>query len=166
MLMSRLRPLSSPRDSQRGLSLVELIMFIIIVGVALTGALLGMNMMTEKSSGTLVQKQAQAAAESLLEEIEAHAYSGGSCSGTLGANQARSGVTAVCSYNGYYTTAGILDFYSNATVLSAYYVTPPVQIVPITSGELGTVPAAVRITVSVTNPASAVAVATGYRTAR
>jgi MSHA pilin protein MshD len=162
---------SIPHGRQSGISLVELILFIIIIGVALTGTLLGINLVTERSSGTLVQKQAQTAAESLLEEIEAHTYSGGSsCNGTLGANAARSGVPGVCNYNGY-TSAGIRDFYSNAVVagLGAYNVSPAVDIVQIASGvELGTtVPAtsAVRITVSVTDPTSAITVATGYRTA-
>src|ERR1019366_1941127 len=58
------------RHNQRGISLIELIMFIMIVSVALAGILLVMNVTTLHSSDPLVHKQALAIAESLLEEIE------------------------------------------------------------------------------------------------
>lgn len=57
-------------NNQRGISLVELIMFIVIVSVALAGILLVMNVTTKSSADPLVHKQALAIAESLLEEIE------------------------------------------------------------------------------------------------
>ena len=57
-------------SSQRGVSLVELIMFIVIVSVALAGILLVLNVTTKSSADPLVHKQALAAAESLLEEIQ------------------------------------------------------------------------------------------------
>jgi len=55
---------------QRGVSLIELIMFIVIISVALTGILLVMNIVTRSSADPLVHKQALAIAESLLEEVE------------------------------------------------------------------------------------------------
>jgi MSHA pilin protein MshD len=55
---------------QRGISLIELIMFIMIVSVALAGILLVMNVTTKSSADPLVHKQALAIAESLLEEVE------------------------------------------------------------------------------------------------
>jgi MSHA pilin protein MshD len=58
------------RHNQRGISLVELIMFIVIVSVALAGILLVMNVTTRGSVDPLVHKQALAIAESLLEEVE------------------------------------------------------------------------------------------------
>ena len=74
----RIRPLLAPLEidrstvstKQRGTSLIELIMFIVIVSVALAGILLVMNVTTKGSADPLVHKQAIAAAESLLEEIE------------------------------------------------------------------------------------------------
>ena len=56
--------------NQRGISLIELIMFIVIVSVALAGILLVMNVTTKGSADPLVHKQALAIAESLLEEVE------------------------------------------------------------------------------------------------
>ena len=58
------------RNSQRGISLIELIMFIVIISIALAGILLVMNRVTGHSADTLIRKQALAIAESLLEEVE------------------------------------------------------------------------------------------------
>lgn len=58
------------RPNQRGVSLIELIIFIVIVSVALAGILMAMNTMTGSSADPLVRKQALAIAESLLEEVE------------------------------------------------------------------------------------------------
>ncbi len=60
----------STRHNQRGVSLIELILFIVIVGAALAGILLVMNVTTRGSADPLVHKQALAIAESLLEEVE------------------------------------------------------------------------------------------------
>lgn len=58
------------QSSERGISLVELIMFIVIISVALAGILTVMNRVTGHSADTLIRKQALAIAESLLEEVE------------------------------------------------------------------------------------------------
>jgi MSHA pilin protein MshD len=55
---------------QAGLSLVELIMFIVIVGAGLAGILSVMNMTSQRSADPMLRKQALAIAESLLEEIQ------------------------------------------------------------------------------------------------
>jgi len=55
---------------QRGISLIELIMFIVIVSISLAGILLVMNTTTRGSADPLIHKQALAIAESLLEEVE------------------------------------------------------------------------------------------------
>ena len=59
----------SPQSSERGISLIELILFIVIMGVALGGILAAMNRVTNRSVDTLLRKQALAVAESLLEEV-------------------------------------------------------------------------------------------------
>ena len=60
----------SPSIRQRGVSLIELIMFIVIISVALAGILLVMNVTMRSSADPVVHKQALAIAESLLEEVE------------------------------------------------------------------------------------------------
>jgi MSHA pilin protein MshD len=57
------------KNSQRGLTLVELIVFIVIVGVALAGVLTVLNHTTRHSADPMLRKQALAIAEALLEEV-------------------------------------------------------------------------------------------------
>lgn len=54
---------------QHGLTLIELIMFIVIVGVALAGVLTVLNHTTRHSADPMIRKQALAIAEALLEEV-------------------------------------------------------------------------------------------------
>ena len=61
-------------NKARGVSLIELLVFIVVVGIAVTGvlALYGANVRT--SGDPMVRKQALAIAESLLEEVLAKPY--------------------------------------------------------------------------------------------
>ena len=54
---------------QRGFTLIELIIFIVIVGVAMAGILSVFNTSVKSSADPMVRKQTIAIAESLLEEI-------------------------------------------------------------------------------------------------
>lgn len=56
-------------NAQRGLTLIELIMFIVIVGVALAGIVTAINFNVQHSVDPIVKKQALAIAESMLEEV-------------------------------------------------------------------------------------------------
>jgi len=62
------------RRRQAGISLIELVMFIMIVSIALAGVLSVMNITTKNSADPMIRKQAISVAESLLEEIEAQAF--------------------------------------------------------------------------------------------
>lgn len=55
---------------QRGISFMELVLFIVIVGVALAGILGVMNLTARSSSDTLVRKQALMLAEGFMEEVQ------------------------------------------------------------------------------------------------
>lgn len=55
---------------QRGISLVELIMFVVIVGVAVAGVLAIFNVATQKSADPAARKQLQAIAEAMLQEVQ------------------------------------------------------------------------------------------------
>lgn len=57
------------RVRQAGLTLVELIIFIVVISVGLVGILSAMNMMTASSADPMVRKQAMAMAESIMEEV-------------------------------------------------------------------------------------------------
>jgi MSHA pilin protein MshD len=60
---------------QRGLTMVELVMFIVIVSVAVLGVLAVISLNTRASADPIRQKQAMAIAESLVDEIRAAAFS-------------------------------------------------------------------------------------------
>lgn len=167
-LSSILRPLSS----ERGVSLIELVMFIIIISVAVTGVLLVMNKVTGHSADTLIRKQAIAVAESLLEEVELQDFISASGVTACPPNPTPNPVTQanrasqyhiVCDYNGF-ATSGIFtvaDAASASAVLANYNAS-----VAVSSVALGTVLAgsAVRITVTVTDPQSNQVAIDGYRT--
>lgn len=63
------------RHGQAGISLIELVMFIVIVSVGLAGILSVMDVTTKASADPMLRKQAIAIAESLLEEIELQPFS-------------------------------------------------------------------------------------------
>ncbi|MFP5408593.1 MAG: type II secretion system protein [Gammaproteobacteria bacterium] len=60
--------------SERGLSLIELLAFIVVVGVAVGGVLSVYSLAARSSADPVVRKQALAIAESLLEEVLAMPY--------------------------------------------------------------------------------------------
>lgn len=154
--------INQPVSRQSGISLIELIMFIVIVSIALAGIMLVMNQITGHSADTLVRKQALTAAESLLEEIEAHAFSGSFPGPATQAN--RPSFDHVSNYNGFATT-GVFPADGTLTAvpgLGNYSVA-----VVVAASALGNIPAAsaMQITVTVTDPAGNTYNATGYRTA-
>ena len=57
-------------DRSRGVTLVELIVFIVIVGVAMAGLFAAFNTITAASADPQVRKQVLAIAEALMEEIQ------------------------------------------------------------------------------------------------
>lgn len=67
-------PSMLPRRRQRGVTLVELIMFIVIVSIALTGIVAVMRMTTADSGDPLRRKQALMLAEGLLEEVRSAGF--------------------------------------------------------------------------------------------
>jgi MSHA pilin protein MshD len=59
---------------QRGLSLIEVVVFIVVLGIGFSGMLVLYNQVTRASVDPMVRKQALAIASSLLEEVELRAF--------------------------------------------------------------------------------------------
>jgi MSHA pilin protein MshD len=188
------RPAMCTRHNQRGISLVELVMFIMIVAVALAGILMVMDRVTRSSADPLIHKQALAIAESLLEEIELMPFTfcdpddpaaglattvdatactapvGGEAIGPEFGETRYSAVTPfdnVNDYHGFSMAAGaIMDITNNPIGPAAGYSAAVV----ITLAGLTLVPAlpadadALRITVTVTGPDGTPVVVEGIRT--
>jgi len=159
--------LSAVESKQRGISLVELIIFIVIISVALTGILLVMNQVTRYSADPLIHKQAIAAAESLLEEIELQDFisQSGVIAAVTQANRA-SAYHIVNDYNNFPPDNAIGIFPTSGVAAIAGLENYRVK-VAVTNEALNGIAAgsAVRIAVTVTDPQGTAIAIDGYRTA-
>lgn len=169
------------RARQLGLSLVELVMFIVVLGLALTAVLKAFTQATAASVDPQLRRQALAIAESLMEEVQlmpftfcgaddanvATAQAVGDCATlpeAIGpeAGETRGTFDNVNDYNGL-AMAGIVDI-TNTPVsgLSGYSAS-----VRVAADDLGSLTAAsgdaLRITVSVTSPDGSTLTLDGYR---
>ena len=157
---------------QAGISLVELVMFIVIVSIGIAGILSVMNVTTGGSVDPMLRKQAMAIAESMLEEIQLKEFNNPADPGafTGAATQAnRALFDDVSDYNGFATT-GIYTVDGAAVIagLEKYNV----QVAVSSSGALAAsgggsaVPAADAklIAVTVTGPSATSITLHAYRT--
>lgn len=177
------------RHKQHGTSLIELIMFIMIVAVALAGILLVMNTVTKSSADPLIHKQALAIAESLLEEIELQPFtycdpddlaattanSTADCTAPVGGEvlgpeagetrYAAPNYDNVNDYNNFSMAAGaILDISGANTGLAGYRLDPIVIVRRGLALGLPTDDEALWIAVTVTGPDNVPVVVEGIRT--
>ena len=149
-------------NRQRGVSLIELIMYIVIVSTAIIGILSVMNVISKNSADPVIHKQALAIADSLLEEIELQdfaAASGTTSAGAVNSGNRTSGYHVVNEYNGF----AMNPFTSlNGSTLSGYSTSVSVQNVVL--GSIASA-SAVLIAVTVTDPSGNTLEMDGYRTA-
>jgi len=64
----------SNRNRARGMSLIEVVIFIVVLGIGIAGTVALFNQLTRSSVDPMVRKQALAIASSLLEEIELKSF--------------------------------------------------------------------------------------------
>ena len=148
---------------QRGFTLIELIIFIVVVAAGLAGILSVMNTVVKSSADPMIRKQTVAIAESLLEEIllKDYAKPTGSTATGFSSGGARNLYDCVDDYAGYNTTAGIVQPDAVPTPvdgLGSYNISPAVTV---TSTTLNSVAVKV-VVVSVTGPQGTISL-TGYR---
>lgn len=171
---------------ERGLSLIELLVFIVVVGVAVTGVVSVFSLNARSSADPVVRKQAVAIAESLLEEVLSKPYTycdpddANAETATSPADCATMPETAMApeadetrysnltpydnvnDYNGFSMT-GIVDISGNAIIpLAAYSASIQVQ----TAGAFNGILAGetLLVTVTVTAPGNHSVSLSGYRT--
>lgn len=150
---------------ERGASLIELVISIVLIGVGLAGVLIYFTTAVRGSGDPLAGKQALAVAESMLEEVMLRDFANPSGGFTGAASQAnRAQFDDVSDYNGFATTSvyAIDDAGSAAAILANYAVS--VTVTANAGTDLG-LPAAEakKITVSVSPPSGQGASLTAYR---
>lgn len=181
------------RLRQSGLTLLELILFIVIVSVGIVGILSVMNITTRHSADPMVRKQALSIAESLLEEIQLQpftycdpgdpnattAYSAATCTPALIQGLGPTGAQTryadprfnnVGDYHGFSMNAtnppGIKRLENGAVIggLESYNATVGIALeTPGTPGPGGVTADCLRIQVTVTAPGTETIILDGYR---
>ena len=173
----------------RGASLVEVIMFIVIVGIAAGAILMVFANATRTSADPLVRKQALAIAESLIEEIRLMPYTfcdpddanastaigpfvgPTGCAATVEVMGPEAGETRyaaltpfdnVNDYNGFAMAGGILDI-TGATIAGLGAYSAAMAVTPLAFGGIAAAEAQ-QITVTVTGPANITVTLDGIRT--
>jgi MSHA pilin protein MshD len=128
-------------SKQRGFTLVEMILAIVVLGVGLAGVMLAFSTTTRGSGDVLVQRQLLAIAQGLLDEALSRPYAPVAGGGSVGCE--RSAFNDVADYNGYSRTGICTIDGAPIASLSSYGVS--VRVAP---DNLGGVSAALRVTVS------------------
>ena len=143
------------RRHQRGFTLIEAVVAIVVIGVALTGILLAVGSSVRGSADPVVQRQMLAIAQQYMEEIQLKPYAVAANSAPSGC--ARDTYNDILDYNGYSNSVCAIDGTAIAA-LSGYTVS-----ITVAAGTLGGIAAAKKITVTVTRGTQTL-VLTGWRT--
>lgn len=144
------------RHRSRGMTLLELVLAIVVIGVGLTGVLVSYNQAVMGSADPMVRKQMLAIAEEMMEEIRLKPYAAESPGPVAGCRRAE--FNDLSDYNGY-AAAAICDIDGGAIAwLAGYGVAVAVGAHALPNGV-----AATRIVVTVTHGAETLTL-TGYRT--
>ena len=145
------------RGRQRGFTLVEMIVAIVILGVGIAGVMLVFSTAVRGSSDPLAHQQMIAIAEEMLEEVMLKPYT--AAANTAPAACARDTYNDIADYDGYATSNKICAIDgTEIPALASYSIS-----VSVAAGTLNGVSAAKRITVMVSHGGSSVTL-TGWRT--
>jgi MSHA pilin protein MshD len=147
-------------DKRRGFTLMEVLVLIVVIGVAMAGVLLVFQNTVRSSADPQVYKQSLAIAEAMLDEILLNAYDHDGVVGT------RAQFNDVQDYHGFATAGGLTDIQGVAVPgLGAYNASVTVAATPLTN-EGATLPAIAesrRVTVTVVHDSGLSVSLDGYR---
>jgi MSHA pilin protein MshD len=153
------RPLLS---TQRGMTLIELVIAIVIIGIASAALYSAMASITGRSADPMLRQQSLAIAEAYLEEIELQAFLDPATANQCPAAPASRAIfDNVCDYNGLLDSGAVNASGASIAALAAYRVS--VTVTPQAWNGLAS-SAALYIEVTVRDPAGQDLVLGGYRT--
>lgn len=144
---ARRTPVFAARVAQRGFTIIEMVVAIVVIGVGVAGLLSAFSISVRNSADPMQVKQSQVVADEIMEEILLKPYSSTATSASVGC--ARNQYYDVAAYNGYTTTGKICDVDGVAiAALNGYSLK-----VDVVANTLNGVTAARKITVTVTKGA-------------
>ena len=148
----------------RGLTLIELIVSMLVISIALAGVLLATTYTSRHSADPMVRHQATAIAEAYLEEITLKSYRDPDDGSLCPAPEAdRDHFDNVCDYKGL-ADSGAVDQNGNAIVgLENYSVFVAVSDPEVPFGPAGATVNGLKVDVTVTGPAGGSLTLSGYR---
>lgn len=151
------------QDEQRGMTLVELVLTIVILGIAAAAMFSAMAAITGRSADPMLRQQSLAIAEAYMEEITLQAFPASTACAASNNGAGRGSFDDVCDYNGlFYSSQAFAPRSATSTTplpgLSAYEVR--VAVAPAVLNGVN----ALRITVTVTDPTGQQLLLDGYRT--
>jgi MSHA pilin protein MshD len=141
---------------QRGFTLIELIIFIVVISAGLAGILSVMNTVVKSSADPMVRKQAMALAESVLEEVMLHNFN--DPDGTTTGETGRSNWDNVDDFDAINEVVSASGPVFTGLPVGVYGYTIKVDVDPATLGAL----AAKTVTVTVSRGAESISLI-GYR---
>jgi MSHA pilin protein MshD len=143
--------------NERGFTLVEMVIAIVVIGVGLAGVLVAFTTTTRASGDALVQRQLLAIAEGLMEEVQSRPFVAVAGGGSSGCE--RSAFNDLDDYNGYATSGRICTIDgAEVPALAGYSVSVSVQ-----AASLGGVAQARRIVVTASSRSDSLSLV-GWRT--
>ena len=153
---------SAPHSREKGTTLVELVISIVVLSVAVVGVLSALGKITGRSADPMIREQSIAIAEAYLEEVSLSQFTpAGECPSVPGVG-GRANYSHICHYNGLADSGAINQNGDDIQGLGKYNVAIAVS----NSGNLGGLASAVtlRIDINVTGPTNETFTLSGYRT--
>jgi len=149
--------------AQRGMTLVELVITIVILGIAAAAMFSAMAAITGRSADPMLRQQSLAIAEAYLEEITLQAFPVSTTCAASNNGSGRGSFDDVCDYNGldYGGTQPFAPRSATSTTPLAGLEAYQVRVAVVAQALNGV--SAMRITISVIDPAGQLLELAGYR---